>query len=119
MMSLKSFLLCLAFSAALLTGCASGGSSASAKKDFLDQNDIAKNFEAGFVEGLEGTIIQRRIDALEKMAQLCGRNNYRITNMDETNEGNMNVGGPEPVGDGMVLVSESVIKFRWEFVCNN
>ncbi len=63
MMSFKSFPLCLAFSAVLLAGCASGGSSASAKKDLLDQNDIAKNFEAGFVEGLEGTIIQRRLDA--------------------------------------------------------
>ena len=103
----------------LLAGCASGGAGSSSERDSFDKNNLAKNFEAGFVEGLEGTIIQRRLDALEKMAQLCGRNNYRITNMDETNEGNMNVGGPEPVGDGMVLVSESIIKFRWEFVCNN
>lgn len=115
----KSINLSLILTIAVLSGCASGGSSSTSTANLLGQNDVVKNFEAGFVEGLEGTIIQRRLDALEKMAQLCGRNNYRITNMDETNEGNMNVGGPEPVGDGMVLVSESVIKFRWEFVCNN
>lgn len=119
MLNLKIFPLSLIIVTGFLAGCASSGTSSTQKADLLGQNDMVKNFEAGFVEGLEGTIIQRRLDALEKMAQLCGRNNYRITNMDETNEGNMNVGGPEPVGDGMVLVSESVIKFRWEFVCNN
>ncbi len=119
MLNFKGFSLSLILMTSFLAGCASGGSSPSSNADMLGKNDMVKNFEAGFVEGLEGTIIQRRLDALEKMAQLCGRNNYRITNMDETNEGNMNVGGPEPVGDGMVLVSESVIKFRWEFVCNN
>ena len=119
MLNLKGFSLPLILMTGFLVGCASGGVSSSPNANLIGQNDMVKNFEAGFVEGLEGTIIQRRLDALEKMAQLCGRNNYRITNMDETNEGNMNVGGPEPVGDGMVLISESVIKFRWEFVCNN
>lgn len=96
-----------------LAGCASSPEMP------VEPTEPATKFQEGFVEGLEGTIIQRRLDALEKMAQLCGPDNYQITNMDETNEGTINVGGPEPVGDGMVLMSESVIKFRWHFVCNN